>query len=250
MITDDAIAMLSGDWPPPGVEHWPPRDKSRWRPGMHLAGRIEAVLTLPRPDGSKHRGEPYLALYVRRERPQRDGKLVMWHGWHTAAEDVPPMQPAPGLLFTAVYRGQGANDFEDFKYLVTPYDGDPLAAAAAVADGDRAERRQPVTREAQAEATATRNGRNHPPANLMQALPAERPAPGTAAKVAEREAGVPTEAAIAAVHDRADGQRVVLGASAEFREALGDLGPLWRSNKAAEWRRRLTTARQAMLQEA
>ena len=119
MRPDQAVRLLSvTDWPPK-LEHWPPKDKGTWRPGMMLVGRIEATLTLPRPDGSKKRGEPYLALYVRRESDQR---LVMFHGWHTAAEDLDGMHPAPGLLLAAVYRGQGTNDFEDFKYLVTPYD--------------------------------------------------------------------------------------------------------------------------------
>jgi hypothetical protein len=119
MRPDQAVRLLSvTDWPPK-LEHWPPKDKRTWRLGMMLVGRIEATMTLPRPDGSKKRGEPYLALYVRRESDQR---LVMFHGWHTAAEDLDGMRPAPGLLFAAVYRGQGTNDFEDFKYLVTPYD--------------------------------------------------------------------------------------------------------------------------------
>jgi hypothetical protein len=122
---DQAIALLSVEEWPPKLEHWPPRDKDRWRPGMSLVSRIETVMTLPRPDGSKKRGEPYLAMYVRRV---GDGRLVMWHGWHTAAEDVPPMHPAPGLLFAAYYRGERDNGFEDFKYIVAPFD--PPAAAA------------------------------------------------------------------------------------------------------------------------
>jgi hypothetical protein len=119
MRPDQAVRLLSvTDWPP-RLEHWPPKDKRTWRPGMTLVGRIEATMTLPRPDGSKKRGEPYLALYVRRETDQR---LVMFHGWHTAAEDLDGMHPAPGLLFAAVYRGEQDNGFEDFKFLVTPYD--------------------------------------------------------------------------------------------------------------------------------
>jgi hypothetical protein len=86
---------------------------------MALVGRIETVMTLPRPEGSKKRGEPYSAMYIRRH---PDGRLVMWHGWHTAAEDVPPMQPAPGLLFAAYYRGEEASGFENFKYIVAPWD--------------------------------------------------------------------------------------------------------------------------------
>ncbi|HEV8653300.1 MAG TPA: hypothetical protein VG276_28875 [Actinomycetes bacterium] len=260
MKAEQAIALLSGDWPPKIDEHWPPKDKARWRRGMHLQGLIEAVLHPPRPDGSKHRGEPYLALYVRR---LVDGRLVMWHGWHTAAEDVPAMQPAPGLLFTAVYRGQGANDFEDFKYLVTPYDPPESTGSAPLPGDDRPPERPrgqvsprrtvtpsvtdrppppppaagPVTREAQAEATATRNGR--------------RPAPGTAAKIAEREAGIPTEEAIAAVRDRADGHRLLLAASPEFRAAATADGTLWASTDAARWREYLAETRRAFLgQEA
>jgi hypothetical protein len=119
MTPDQAVRLLSvTDWPPK-LEHWPPRDKRTWRPGMLLVGRIEATMTLPRPDGSKKRGEPYLALYVRRSSDQR---LVMFHGWHTAAEDLDGMRPAPGLLFACVYRGERDNGFEDFKYLVAPYD--------------------------------------------------------------------------------------------------------------------------------
>lgn len=146
MRPGQAVALLSGEWPPPNVEHWPPRDKSRWKPGMQLQGFIEAVMTLPRPDGSKHRGEPYLALYIRR---LTDGQLVMWHGWHTAAEDVPPMQPRPGLLFTGVYRGEEDSGFENFKYLVTPYDP---AQDGASADGATGPTQQaPMTTARQAE---------------------------------------------------------------------------------------------------
>jgi hypothetical protein len=119
MTPEQAVRLLSVEEWPPRLEHWPPKDKQTWRKGMTLVGLIEAVMTLPRPDGSKKRGEPYLAMYVRREGDQH---LVMWHGWHTASEDVPPMQPRPGLLFAAVYRGERDNGFEDFKFLVTPYD--------------------------------------------------------------------------------------------------------------------------------
>jgi hypothetical protein len=128
---DQAVALLSVKEWPPQLEHWPPRDKSRWQPGMSLVGRIEAVMTLPRPEGSKQRGEPYTALYVRRSSDQR---LVMFHGWHTAAADLDGMHLAPGLLFAAVYRGRRDSDFEDFKYLVTPYDP-PQAQQARQAGG-------------------------------------------------------------------------------------------------------------------
>jgi hypothetical protein len=118
-MTPETLAGLLRDWPPK-TEHWPPRDKSTWRPGMTLLGMIEAVQTLPRPEGSNHRGEPYTALIVRR---WPDGKLVTFHGWHTTTlTDLPNARPAPGLLFGCVYRGQGkagANEFEDFKLLVT-----------------------------------------------------------------------------------------------------------------------------------
>lgn len=129
--------MLSVEEWPPKLEHWPPRDKDRWRPGMSLVGRIETVMTLPRPDGSKKRGEPYLAMYVRR----LDGRLVMWHGWHTAAEDVPLMHPAPGLLFAAYYRGERDNGFEDFKYIVAPYDP-PATSSQTRQETGQAERRR------------------------------------------------------------------------------------------------------------
>jgi hypothetical protein len=122
---EQAIKLLSvRDWPPK-LEHWPPKHKDQWRPGMSLVGRIETVMTLPRPEGSKKRGEPYTALYVRRE---PDHKLVMWHGWHTAAEDVDGMHPAPGLLFAAYYRGEETSGFENFKYIVAPFD-DPQSSA-------------------------------------------------------------------------------------------------------------------------
>jgi hypothetical protein len=120
---EQAVRLLSVEEWPPRLEHWPPKDKHTWRKGMTLVGKIEAVLTLPRPEGSKKRGEPYTALYVRRE---SDKHLVMFHGWHTAAEDLDGMHPAPGLLFACVYRGERDNGFEDFKYLVSPY-GQPAA---------------------------------------------------------------------------------------------------------------------------
>jgi hypothetical protein len=119
---DQALRLLSVKQWPPRLEHWPPRDKRQWRVGMSLVGRIEAVMALPRPDGSKKRGEPYTALYVRRE---GDGRLVMFHGWHTAAEDLDGMHPAPGLLFAAYYRGEEDSGFENFKYLVAPFDDPP-----------------------------------------------------------------------------------------------------------------------------
>jgi hypothetical protein len=124
MTPDQAIALLSVEEWPPKLEHWPPKNKSQWKPGMRLVGRIETAMTLPRPEGSKKRGEPYTALYVRRE---GDRRLVMFHGWHTAAEDLDGMHPAPGLLFACVYRGERDNGFEDFKYIVAPFD--PPAAA-------------------------------------------------------------------------------------------------------------------------
>jgi hypothetical protein len=138
MTPDQALKLLSvKDWPPP-FEHWPPRDKARWQPGMHLVGRIESVMTLPRPDGSKKRGEPYTALYVRRE---GDGRLVMFHGWHTAAEDLDGMHPAPGLLFAAFYRGAEASGFENFKFIVAPYDQpQPAVARQARQETGQAER--------------------------------------------------------------------------------------------------------------
>jgi hypothetical protein len=129
---DQAIALLSVKEWPPQLEHWPPRDKSRWKPGMFLQGIIEAVMTLPRPDGSKKRGDPYPAMYVRR---LDTGRLVMFHGWHTAAEDIPAMQPAPTLLFTGFYRGERDNGYEDFKYLVTPYDAPAQAQQTRQAGG-------------------------------------------------------------------------------------------------------------------
>lgn len=222
MRPSEARELLSGDWPPRDVEHWPPRDKSRWRAGMTLQGVIEAVMTLPRPDGSKHRGEPYPALYVR---PLGGRRLVMWHGWHTAAEDVGPMHPAPGLLFTAVYRGEQDSGFEDFKYLVTPYDPEPQADRGPTPD---------QVREAQREATATRNGH-------------DRPAPGTAARQAAREAAVPTVEEIQAVTDRAGVARLLSaeGLAPEFRAAVVLVG-----RDPAAWRQALLDARQAVLQEA
>jgi hypothetical protein len=126
---EQARRLLSVKNWPPQLEHWPPRDKSAWRPGMLLQGLIEAVMTLPRPDGSPRRGEPYLAMYIRR---LSDRRLVMWHGYRTADQDVASMHPAPGLLFTAFYRGERDNGFEDFKFLVTPYD--PPAQQQARAD--------------------------------------------------------------------------------------------------------------------
>jgi hypothetical protein len=129
---EQAVRLLSVEEWPPKLEHWPPRDKSRWHQGMSLVGRIEAVMTLPRPDGSKKRGEPYTALYVRRFSDQR---LVMFHGWHTAAEDLDGMHPAPGLLFACVYRGERDNGFEDFKYLVCPYDAPPARQQTRQAGG-------------------------------------------------------------------------------------------------------------------
>jgi hypothetical protein len=152
MTPDQAVTLLSGDWPP-RVEHWPPKDKNAWKPGMRLVGRIEAVLTLPRPEGSKKRGEPYTALYVRRE---GDGRLIMWHGWHTAAEDVDSMHPAPGLLFTCVYRGEEDNGFENFKYLVTPYDAPAERPAAPQAEVPAGGFQPTAVRAAQAEASAQR----------------------------------------------------------------------------------------------
>jgi hypothetical protein len=126
MTPDQAIALLSVEEWPPKLEHWPPKNKSQWKPGMRLVGRIETVMTLPRPKGSKKRGEPYTALHVRRE---GDGRLVMFHGWHTAAEDLDGMHPAPGLLFACVYRGERDNGFEDFKYVVAPFDEPPAAGS-------------------------------------------------------------------------------------------------------------------------
>jgi hypothetical protein len=154
---DQAIALLSvAEWPPK-LEHWPPKDKARWRPGMHLVGRIEAVMTLPRPDGSKQRGEPYTALYVRRE---NDGRIVMFHGWHTAAADLDGMHPAPGLLFAAFYRGRRDSDFEDFKYLVTPYDPPPPAQQTRQAGGRPVEAPPRQAPEGEAEAPTSPSGSN------------------------------------------------------------------------------------------
>ncbi len=125
MTPDQALRLLSVEEWPPRLEHWPPKEKSEWHPGMHLVGRIESVMTLPRPEGSPRAGEPYTALYVRR---QSDGCLVMFHGWHTAAADLDGMHPAPGLLFAALYRGSKtkangrSNAFEDFKYIIAPFD--------------------------------------------------------------------------------------------------------------------------------
>jgi hypothetical protein len=151
---DQAIALLSvKDWPPQ-LEHWPPKDKARWKPGMHLVGRIETVLTLPRPEGSKKRGEPYTALYVRREGDQR---LVMFHGWHTAAADLDGMHPAPGLLFAAYYRGEESSGFENFKYIVAPYD--PPAQQTRQETGQSA-RRSTQAPEGEATAAASPSGSN------------------------------------------------------------------------------------------
>jgi hypothetical protein len=189
---DQAIALLSvKDWPPP-LEHWPPRDKSQWHPGMALVGRIEAVMTLPRPDGSKKRGEPYTALYVRREADQR---IVMFHGWHTAASDLDGMHLGLGLLFACVYRGERDNGFEDFKYIVAPFDEpDPAAQQARQAGGRPTEAPPRQAPEGEAGATASPSGSNEQPTR-----PTKRPAPGDAAKEAGgvTDNGRPTEHAIA-----------------------------------------------------
>jgi hypothetical protein len=163
MTPDQAITLLSvKDWPPQ-LEHWPPKDKDQWKPGMSLVGRIESVMTLPRPDGSPRAGEPYTALYVRRE---GDRRLVMFHGWHTAAEDLDGMHPAPGLLFAAYYRGSKpkaggkGNAFEDFKYLVTPYDPQPAAQQARQAGGRPAEAPPRQAPEGEVGASASPSGSN------------------------------------------------------------------------------------------
>jgi hypothetical protein len=133
MTPEQMDALLGGEWPPP-TEHWPPRDKSKWRVGMTLVGRIETRLRLPRPEGSPRRGEPYTALVLRRH---PDGRRVTYHGWRTADEDLDGMPLDPGLLFGVVYRGE-RNKFEDFKFWSTWHD-DPLAQPAA---------REPQTRQA------------------------------------------------------------------------------------------------------
>jgi hypothetical protein len=129
-MTPETLAGLLRDWPPK-TEHWPPRDKSTWRPGMMLLGMIEAVMKLPRPQGSNHRGELYTALRVRRI---PDGAPVTWHGWHTTTQDIDNAHPAPGLLFGCIWRGQGqagGNTFDDFKYMVAWPDDASTAAAPA-----------------------------------------------------------------------------------------------------------------------
>lgn len=208
MTPDQAVRLLSvTDWPP-RLEHWPPKDKSTWQPGMMLVGRIEATMTLPRPDGSKKRGEPYLALYVRRESDQR---LVMFHGWHTAAEDLDGMRPAPGLLFAAVYRGQGTNDFEDFKYLVTPYDP-PGSQQQARADTGQASTATPPARAPEGGATSTSPT---PPSGTTQ--PADVP-PG-----------------FDRVTSKALAKAFVHGQSAAWREAYQQTARQWRdSGRLAE----------------
>jgi hypothetical protein len=210
---DQAIKLLSVKEWPPKLEHWPPRDKDRWQPGMSLVGRIETVMTLPRPEGSKHRGEPYTALYVRRE---GDERLVMFHGWHTAAEDLDGMHPAPGLLFAAYYRGQGgANGFENFKYIVAPYDAPPPAAQQTRQAGGRPTEAPP---------------RQAPEAGEGEASPAsgsnERPLPGDAARqaVGVTDNGRPTDNAIAWIeklpHDAAglaEARALLLGTTTDYR---------------------------------
>jgi hypothetical protein len=197
---------------------------------------IETTKRLPRAERyAKQPGERYTAVVVRR---CSDGRRVTYHGLRTADKDLDGMPLDPGLLFGVVYRGEGKDGFEDFKHWTTRYDPPERAAAAApAAPAAEPERpRQPVTREAQQEATEVRNGR--------------RPAPGTAAKIAEREAGVPTEDAIAAVRDRADGRRLLLAASPEFKATVTAASPkLFTDTKAEHWRDALTAARQAMLQE-
>jgi hypothetical protein len=131
---DAAALLLSKDWPPKVDGQWPRKvDKSRgerWPEGMLLQGIIEAVFTLPHPQNSPEAGKPYQAMYVRRLRQvdgQRswgpDGARILWHGWHTAATDVLAMNPMPGLMFTAAFRGYGAKDFVNIKHLVTGYGG-------------------------------------------------------------------------------------------------------------------------------
>jgi hypothetical protein len=122
MTPEQAIRLLSvKDWPPQ-TEHWPP-PKNTWRPGMHLVGRIERMFTMPRGKGSHHEGEFYPAMWIRR---WPDGALVTFHGYHTAAlEDLPAMQPGPGLLFAGLWRGTKDNGFEEFKYIVAPWDDPP-----------------------------------------------------------------------------------------------------------------------------
>jgi hypothetical protein len=260
MTPDDLKALLTGDWPPPSA-HWPPNDKATWREGMTLIGVIETTKQLPRAERyAKTPGQKYTAVVLRR---CSDGRRVTYHGYRTADEDLDGMPLDPGLLFGVVYRGEGKGGFEDFKHWTTTYTPPAGAPATppAVEDQPRQEpeRRQPVTREAQAEATATRNGHAAPPA---------RPEPGTAARHAALAdpydaAGVPTIEAIAAVRSRDDGQALVKGASQAFKQAVkqqgarrpphgaGLWGALWNSTDPALWQVVLGETRRALLgQEA
>jgi hypothetical protein len=212
MTPDQAIALLSvKDWPPQ-LEHWPPKDKARWKPGMHLVGRIETVLTLPRPEGSKKRGDPYTALYVRREGDQR---LVMFHGWHTAAADLDGMHPAPGLLFAAYYRGEEASGFENFKFIVAPFDEpQPAAQQTRQAGGRPTEAPPRQAPEGEEPSPSSPSGSN------------DRPLPGDAARqaVGVTDNGRPTDNAIAWIeklpHDAAgiaEVRELLLGTTTDYR---------------------------------
>jgi hypothetical protein len=211
MTPDQAVTLLSGDWPP-RVQHWPPKDGDL-REGASLVGRIEAVMTLPRPDGSKHRGEPYTALYIRRE---GDGRLIMWHGWHTAAEDLDGMHPRPGLLFACVYRGQRDDGFKFFRFLITPYDEPAERQAAAAEAPGVGQQQQPSEAE-------------RPTSECQPSQPQARPAPGTAAQQVGgiTDNGRPTEAAIDFIsrlpHDAeglAEARELLLGTTTDYKHLV------------------------------
>lgn len=139
MTPDTALKLLSvKDWPPKVDVQWPRRVNRKqgeeWPVGMLLQGIIEARFALkhsPNTPGGKA-NQPYLAMYLRRLKMVDgnrewgpDGARVLFHGMHTVAEeDLPPMQPLPGLMLTAVFRGyEGPNDFVNIKFLVTTYGG-------------------------------------------------------------------------------------------------------------------------------